>query len=463
MNLIPSQRIDFLRRGLFIVALFADVFCLGSVEVVHEFPRPGVVGGLVQATDGTFYGLTNGGLFGTAFHLAIDGTVNTFHYFTEADSVVPGSLVLGRDGKLYGFGAGNSVNAPFLFRLGLDGMVDVVHQFPVGSQSRGFLVHPDGVVFGFVAASTSASSADFFKIAGDGSFSTLANVDATTTTGLLKGQDGNFYFLSYLRSLGPIIKSVTPSGGVSTIKVLGFAARVTSFKAADDGNIYGAFEELTETHDVYIFKVAPPGTYTVLAQLATHNAFVAGLTKIADSLYFTQSINFKRITLDGVVSTIASYGYPQVNPSLQFFGSDGKFYGLAADFDGPCLISTTTDGVVSIVTHDFSGEGSHPFGGLATGLDGKLYGTTPEGGAFARGTVYRFDPINHSIETIHSFSPSEGSAPQGRLARDAQGNFYGTTRSIAGGSGETVFKVTPAGEATTLHAFPSSIAFAGLS
>jgi uncharacterized repeat protein (TIGR03803 family) len=55
---------------------------------------------------------------------------------------------------------------------------------------------------------------------------------------------------------------------------------------------------------------------------------------------------------------------------------------------------------------------------------------------------------------IYSFAAGpDGSGPQAALIR-YKGNFYGTTSSGGGSSGDgTVFKVTPSGEETVLHAF----------
>jgi uncharacterized repeat protein (TIGR03803 family) len=64
-------------------------------------------GGLVQATDGNFYGTTSAGgasgSYGTVFQLTPDGTLTTLHAFDNSDgSDAEGSLLQATNGILYG-------------------------------------------------------------------------------------------------------------------------------------------------------------------------------------------------------------------------------------------------------------------------------------------------------------------------------------------------------------------------
>jgi uncharacterized repeat protein (TIGR03803 family) len=102
-------------------------------------------GGVVQASDGQFYGTTSfGGANGdgTVFRMDAAGNVTTLHDFLEGsgDGAQPNAgLVDGGDGYLYGTttfgGAGgkacNSNPCGTVFRIALDGQLDVVHSFGV--------------------------------------------------------------------------------------------------------------------------------------------------------------------------------------------------------------------------------------------------------------------------------------------------------------------------------------------
>jgi uncharacterized repeat protein (TIGR03803 family) len=71
-------------------------------------------GGLVQATDGNFYGTTvgggaNGG--GTVFKITSNGTLTTLHSFAGADGANPyAGLIQATDGNFYGTTAWGGVN-----------------------------------------------------------------------------------------------------------------------------------------------------------------------------------------------------------------------------------------------------------------------------------------------------------------------------------------------------------------
>ena len=110
---------------------------------------------------------------------------------------------------------------------------------------------------------------------------------------------------------------------------------------------------------------------------------------------------------------------------------------------------------------------------LVDGLDGSFYGVTVNGGANGMGTVFKIG-ADGSYVVLYSFgskaSNSDGALPNA-LTRGSDGNFYGTTYAggVAGGqelprsSGTTycyglhglgtVFRITPAGQLSTLHAF----------
>ena len=74
---------------------------------------------------------------------------------------------------------------------------------------------------------------------------------------------------------------------------------------------------------------------------------------------------------------------------------------------------------------DGGGAGSR----LLMDQDGNLYGTAPDVGAHNQGMVYELSPTAGSwiLTDLHDFDGSDGSDPQGDIARDADGNLYGVT------------------------------------
>jgi uncharacterized repeat protein (TIGR03803 family) len=110
-------------------------------------------------------------------------------------------------------------------------------------------------------------------------------------------------------------------------------------------------------------------------------------------------------------------------------------------------------------------DGANPDSGLVLGPNGDLYGTTNGGGSNNSGTVFEINPITSlGLTTLYNFCSqplcSDGEIPTDSLILGPDGNFYGTT-FVGGESGfysnGTVFRMTPAGQLTTLHQFCSSV------
>jgi uncharacterized repeat protein (TIGR03803 family) len=120
--------------------------------------------------------------------------------------------------------------------------------------------------------------------------------------------------------------------------------------------------------------------------------------------------------------------------------AQGNLYGTGIDV----VFELTPDGTETVL-HTFgqSGDGYEARAGLVMDSEGNLYGTTVYGGGPDNlGTVYKVTPSG--TETVlHAFSGPDGGYPWGGLAFDVQGNLYGTT-SVGGANGQgTVFKLTP--------------------
>jgi uncharacterized repeat protein (TIGR03803 family) len=126
--------------------------------------------------------------------------------------------------------------------------------------------------------------------------------------------------------------------------------------------------------------------------------------------------------------------------------------------------SATANGEWKLTTlHDFGcqfDDGVHPYGGVIADPAGNLYGTTSAGvgygcQGYGCGTVYkltRSDGIWTS-SIVYTFpGPEGGWYPLSNLTLDANGNLYGTTE-VGGKAWGVVFKVTPDGKETVLHAF----------
>ncbi len=131
--------------------------------------------------------------------------------------------------------------------------------------------------------------------------------------------------------------------------------------------------------------------------------------------------------------------YPDVSPALD---QAGQLYGTTsvqngAAFDG-ALWRIDVSGHFSVL-HSFLAavDGARPNGPLLLGKDGDLYGTTATGGAGGAGTLYRITPQG-AFSVVHAFAGgADGGNPTGPLARNAAGAIFG---GMASGQ---VFRLQP--------------------
>jgi len=112
--------------------------------------------------------------------------------------------------------------------------------------------------------------------------------------------------------------------------------------------------------------------------------------------------------------------------------------------------------------------GINPTGGLAQGSDGSFYGTTQFGGnssGAGYGTIFKLTPAG-VFTSLHAFNGTDGASPWSSPILGTDGNFYSTASGEWTNSNHgTVFKLTPAGTLTTLATFTGANGagdFAGL-
>lgn len=138
--------------------------------------------------------------------------------------------------------------------------------------------------------------------------------------------------------------------------------------------------------------------------------------------------------------------------NLYSTGVGGGAYGAGSVWK----LTPQTDGTWKETTlYSFTGgaDGADPYqeGGLKFDAAGNLYGTTKDGGAFGRGTVFELSPATGGgwTETVlHSFKGFDGKGPRSNVIFDATGNLYGETYYGGTHGLGTVFKLSPAAGGT---------------
>jgi len=248
-----------------------------------------------------------------------------------------------------------------------------------------------------------------------------------------------------------------------------------SLVSDENGTLYGT-NSAAGTHGYgTVFRIAPDGTLSVLYAFNggpnDGAAPAAAVLKGSDgNLYGTtiaggansQGTVF-RLAAGGTETVLHNFGAGtdgRMPYAVLIADKKGRLYGTTP-FGGANDSGTVfrlTPGGTEKVLHSFDGsDGANPYAGL-TRAAGSFYGTTSGGGQFGYGTVFKMDSRG-TVTVLHSFAGgiADGAYPYGELAVDAGGNLYGTT--YQGGSSRdagTVFKIAPDGTETVLYAFSAA-------
>ncbi len=341
--------------------------------------------GLVQATDGNFYGTTaQGGANGqgTVFKISPNGTLTTLYSFCSQSNCTDGAdpfeaLVQASNGDLYG--------------TTVEGGVDANSVFP------GF-----GTIF---------------KINASGKLTTVYNfcslIDCSDGTnpygGLIQAADGNLYGTTYnggFDGAGAVFK-ITPTGKLTALYSFCSLSDCTDgdfpfagLVQATDGNLYGTTYYGGSNSGGTVFKITPGGVLTTLHSFCSEASCTDGS-----------------------------------NPEgAMVQGEDGNLYGITAaggaNGSTGTLFKITLSGSLTTL-HSFCSQsdctdGGYPSAGMVQGTDGNLYGTTSEGGANNFGTVFKIT-ARGVLTTLHSFDSTEGAPSYAGLVQGTNGSFFGTT------------------------------------
>ncbi len=235
---------------------------------------------LIQATDGNLYGTTNnGGLHdrGTIFKITTGGTLTLLHSFCSSsgcgDGIGPsGGLIQASDGNFYGTTVGGGAShRGSIYKLVPSGTLTTLHSFELsdGSQPTAGLVQGfDGNLYGTTYGGGAHNWGTVFKIAtSGGTLATLysfAHTDgALPDAPLLQGSDGNLYgttFAGGLHDKGTVFE-ITTGGSLTTLYTFGFtdgANPQAGLVEASDGNLYGTTYE-GGAHDFgIVFRLPVP-------------------------------------------------------------------------------------------------------------------------------------------------------------------------------------------------------------
>jgi uncharacterized repeat protein (TIGR03803 family) len=145
---------------------------------------------------------------------------------------------------------------------------------------------------------------------------------------------------------------------------------------------------------------------------------------------------------------IFSGGTDGGNPTSSLIqGTDGRLYGTTqnggATGNGN-VFAVKTDGTGYVTLYSFSAgnDGGNPYGGVIQGTDGRLYGTTAFDGVNNVGTVFAINPDGTGFTTLYSFTAgNDGAFPSSNLIQGTDGRLYGTTSANGVNGFGTVFAI----------------------
>lgn len=160
------------------------------------------------------------------------------------------------------------------------------------------------------------------------------------------------------------------------------------------------------------------------------------------------------------------YGGVTLDRAGNIFGTTvaGGFGGICTGDGCGMAYELTKAGLNPIYSFKGGNDGFGPGNALAADRRGNLFGTTPDGGRFKKGTVYEltFGHGQWHEKIIHHFTGGADGAvgSLGRLLVDSAGRIFGVTELGGANSAGTAYEVTPAAggtwKFTTLYAFKNN-------
>lgn len=346
-----------------------------TFEIVSAFQSDeGRPKAIIQTRDGRFFGTSSVGVFA----MQTNGARTTVYRFPANSGSgrfvgMPGGLVEGSDGSLYGTTSVPSAyigSAGEIFRITPDGVTaTLASRYLLG----GVIVARDGRLYGTVAADTTpfAEVPGFvFRLESDGTLTSLYTTDLLNPSSeLVETDDGSLYgpnaglnrFPLEPTVMGDIFQLVpSPAGGAfsgsvrHTFRGLDGAIPIGRMTQGRDGLVYGT------TLDGGFYGYGTVFTIDSAGALTTLHHFTGPEGAFPES---------------GVIQ-----------------GFDGRLYGTTrsgGDFDYGTVFALDVTGELTTLHHFALSDGADPIDELIQSDDGALYGVAPMGGPGNNGVIFR--------------------------------------------------------------------------
>jgi uncharacterized repeat protein (TIGR03803 family) len=429
------------------------------------------IGGLIQASNGRFYGTTNAGgpnALGVLFEFNPAG--NTYSVLSAMSSTLganpQAALMQAGNGKLYGTTrVGGANNLGTLYEFDITGNThtklfdfsSVNGSFPLGAVTQA----TNGLLYGLTSAGGTQSVGVLYEY----------NISLSSYTKKidLNTSSGGFPNGSLLHAANDKLYGMTSAGGTATAGVIfeydmglsTYTKKIDLTTAngsqpsggliqAPNGKLYGMTRlggasglgtifEYDYSLNTYLKRIdltAANGSQPYGSLCLASNGKMYGVTNLGgvNSLGvlfeydYINNIYIKRVDLSSAIGS---------NPfGTLIQATNGKLYGLTrnggANGVGAIFEYAIGTNTYSKVVDFTSAGGAQPEGSLIQASNGKMYGLTSAGGTNSVGVLFEFDPSNNTYSKLYDFSAANGQTPRGSLRQAANGKLYGLTQ--AGGT-----------------------------
>ncbi|MEO1263586.1 MAG: choice-of-anchor tandem repeat GloVer-containing protein [Bacteroidota bacterium] len=408
-------------------------------EVVHHFDdlngaRP--YAAPIEGSDGKLYGTTTVGgnnTVGVIYSIDTNGSnFSILHHFSSTEGEFPfGVLLEASDGSLYGMtNGGGSFEYGTLFKINKDGTGFVsLHSFDNYTEGRnpygGLIEDTTGALYGTLWAGGPELGGSVFKIQKDGTGLELLKTFPFSV------DDGSLPFCTLLEGANGKLYGNTNSGGGNFIGVI--------FSLDKNGDNYSVLHEFAQLQGRNPFI----GNQLI----ETTDGKLIGTTRLGGT--YDKGVIYEINIDGTGFNKIHEFNDQGANPHAGVLAINGKLIGSnsrGGSSDGGVLFSVSENGTGYETLHDFSKTNSNGFVPSATPIlvnDEWTYGSTREGGNYGFGTVYRLLTDGSSLETIFHFDEISGANPNTDLLLASNGLLFGTALNGGEFNNGTIFQINP--------------------
>ncbi len=304
---------------------------------------------LYLAANGSFYGTTTGGganESGTVYRITPGGTLTTLYSFCSLANCADGlwpyfGVVQGSDGNFYGTTDGSDTYGGTVFKMTPTGTLTTLFTFcndqtfycTDGSYPSGLVQAGNGAFYGTTFDGGPIGGGTVFSITSAGNLTPLHTFEDTATDGmqpkdsLTLGTDGNFYGTTQLGGLtgSGTLFEITPSGTLTTLYSLycepGVCSDGTtpygSLIQGTDGSFYGTTTQGAAGHGTF-FNLAT-GLQPFVRTVPTSGKVNASVIIIGSNLKGATSVSF-----NGTAATFTVVSNTEIKAKVPAGAKTGK-------------------------------------------------------------------------------------------------------------------------------------------